>query len=321
MTECTQYEPLIELMLAEEIEPGQLDRLLSHAEDCAGCRQFVDLHYQLQEPALTPELPSEAGFSAMRRTVLRQISEDRKTGTPGLASLSRFFKLLSVPPVRYAAAAALLLVVLFTGVYTGRNTLPLSPAAQPSMLADLRSEAVKNAQLSDVENSDYLYSNVDFREVDENVVAVSFDVTRHIEVARNNDDPMVQEILAQSLMNPAPISSRLNALNQAGKVQDRKVQQALIFAMRNDPDTAVRLRAQSVLISYPSDTELQTAMMAVLGDEESVQMRMRALDYLAVSDLSPARFDTVLDDLRVVDDMPLMIHAASLERRPAGMDP
>ena len=58
MKRCDDYEPLIERMLADEIDDAGRDRLLRHAESCSGCRQFIELHHRL----LGPELEVECGL-------------------------------------------------------------------------------------------------------------------------------------------------------------------------------------------------------------------------------------------------------------------
>ena len=47
MIRCDEFEPLIERLLAEEIDDPDRDRLLAHAQSCGGCRQYVELHHRL----------------------------------------------------------------------------------------------------------------------------------------------------------------------------------------------------------------------------------------------------------------------------------
>ena len=47
---------------------------------------------------------------------------------------------------------------------------------------EINAEAVANRNLSDVEDSPYTYSNVSFRRLNGDQVALGFDVTRHMEV-------------------------------------------------------------------------------------------------------------------------------------------
>jgi len=218
MKQCPDYEPLIEGLLADEIDADDLDRLLDHAGSCAGCRSFVDLHYQLQDPELVSDLPGDREFDLARQAVLTRIRADwAPRGEPFAARLRRFFDGLALRPAWAAATAGLLVVALGLGYVAGRGSgeqlLPLGPGdlvADP-LVRQIVVEARGNHGLEDVEDSPFEYSNVSFRQLGDERVAMSFDVTRHVELARDRDDPLVRELLAQSLINSAPVGTRLNA--------------------------------------------------------------------------------------------------------------
>jgi hypothetical protein len=321
MKGCRAYDDSIERMLAEEIGNAERDRLLAHAQTCAACAEFVDLHYQLRDPALAQELPTDAEFAMARRSVLGRIRAQQTTGEPrALHGLLGFLTTLAGQPAYAAGLAALLVVALALGVLIGRTSgprvldfdSPIRVVADP-MLTQISDVAASNRDLTDVENSPFVYSNVRFREMGGDDLAMSFDVTRHVEVARKKDDPLVKEVVAQALLNPSQVGTRLQAMNYAGKVLDSKVRQALIFSLLNDPTLAVRLHAMNILIKSDPDEELQMAMMAVLTSEESVQMRLLAMDYVAESGLSEERFGDVLDRIERRGDQPLLIRAAKYD--------
>ena len=68
-----------------------------------------------------------------------------------------------------------------------------------------------------------------------------------------------------------------------------------------------------MVIKSDPDEELQMAMMVVLTSEESVQMRLLAMDYVAESGLSEERFGDVLDRIERRGDQPLLIRAAKYD--------
>ena len=57
------------------------------------------------------------------------------------------------------------------------------------------------------------------------------------------------------------------------------------------------------------DPDVQAVMLAILDQEESVQMRLRAIDHLAASSLSPERLRQAIDDLSPTDDRALIVRA------------
>jgi hypothetical protein len=317
MKRCTEFEPLIEGMLSEEITEANRDRLLAHAETCTECRQFVDLHYQLQDPGLGADLPTPGEFASMRHLVMTEI---RTAGAalPFTTSLFESFRGLLMRPAFAGGLAALMLAMLATGYLAGssntRLEIPEDALVMDSLVADMGREAEGNVRLSDVEDSPFVFSNVSFNEAKDDQLALTFDVTRHVEFSRAKDDPLVKEILAQTLVNPTPLGTRLAAIRHVGKMVDPKIEEALIFSMVNDPTLAVRIKAQNLLASYESNSQIEAAFMMVLSGEESVQMRLRAMDYLVASDVSRGSLDDVLDNLQRDADSALLMRAAEFRK-------
>ena len=119
MERCADFESLIERMLADEIDDAERQQLLLHAQSCADCRQFVDLHHDLLDPELQFEPPGDAEFGAMRREVLRKI---RTAARPDETPWDRWLGWLRAPlmqPARAAATAAIALVLIGSGVLLG----------------------------------------------------------------------------------------------------------------------------------------------------------------------------------------------------------
>jgi len=311
MDRCTGYEGLIEKLLAEEIDGDDRERLLAHAERCADCRAYVDLHVRLLGSELDSELPDDRAFAAMRAAVLDRV---RNEGRPRGLSWLRW------PDLRPAAAigtAAVLILALATGLLVGRITGGGRTAVFGGIATDLHQQARQNLELSDVEQAPYRFTNVQLTRDTERRLTLRFDVTRHMELTRPEDDPLVKEILVQSLVNESPVGTRLEALTWAEREIDPKVKQALLVTALNDPSQAVRLKALDVLATEADDPDVQAAMLAILDHEDSVQMRLRAIDHLAASSLSPDRLRQAIDDLSPTDDRALIVRAAryDLDRR------
>ena len=84
--------------------------------------------------------------------------------------------------------------------------------------------------------------------------------------------------------------------------------------MLSDPILAVRIKAQNLLASYAPNAEIQAAFMMVLSGEESVQMRLRAMDYLAASEITSGSLEDVLDNLQRDADSAVLMRAVDLQR-------
>jgi len=164
--------------------------------------------------------------------------------------------------------------------------------------------------LQRVEDSRYSLSNLAFDALDDDRLSLSFDVTRRVEVARRRNDPLVRDLLARALVQPAPMATRLDALSYASGAMDEQVEEALIVALLNDPNVAVRLRALKVLAAQPRNARIRDAFVLLLGVEQAVQLRLEALDYLASAQDGRAELDRVLGRLGQDEDPALLARAA-----------
>lgn len=283
MANCRRYRAALQDLMSSQLADHRAEELFTHLEGCAPCRQLYELHEDLgdAEP-LTVEPPEEA-LAEVRRGVLRTLRAEnaRPRSTPG------FWQLLTARP---AWVLASWIVVALGGALLGRLSVPGAPAspdAEQVLLAQLQAAAASHRQLSDVESSRFLLSDVSWHDLSDEQVAMSFDVSTHLELTLDKDDPLTTELLVQSLVNPAPLGGRLKAISRARDLQDPRIRQALIRAMLHDPDLAVRLEAQARLAEHPANGEVEDAFITVLAHEASVQMRLVAVDYLAERQVSP----------------------------------
>jgi hypothetical protein len=108
------------------------------------------------------------------------------------------------------------------------------------------------------------------------------------------DDPLLTEVLVQSLIEPSGVDTRLMAISITQNVLDPKIKKSLILAMLNDETLAVRMTAQSKLTEISGDSEVNDAFLTVLEWEPSVRMRLVAIDYLTNSSIQPARLEQAI---------------------------
>ncbi|HEY0789396.1 MAG TPA: hypothetical protein VGE86_12185, partial [Thermoanaerobaculia bacterium] len=173
----------------------------------------------------------------------------------------------------------------------------LAAAGNPDIVLarQMQREARRNTGLEDVENSTFRYANVRVEEAGEERVRLSFDVSRHLELTVPKTDPLVTEVLVQSMLDTGSVGAKLEAIDRADNVLDPRVRGALVKAMLTDPNLGVRLEAQKKLAQRPGDPEIADALLAVLENEESVQMRLVAIEYLTRSRVDPQRLEKAVE--------------------------
>jgi hypothetical protein len=194
---------------------------------------------------------------------------------------------LSTPLRLEPAVAALVAGAVFVGgVAAGWAGLERE-GVRERLVREITAEAAANHSLGDVEDSPYTYSNVAFRRLEDDRVALAFDLTTHVDLVEPVRSEVVKEVLAQSLLNPGDTGMRLKALSYATRAMGPKVRDSLIIAMHHDDNLAVRLKALSILAALPADDAIETAVLQSLREDGAVQIRLEALDYLAEQRVDP----------------------------------
>ena len=297
MDECKRIEDGLAALMSGDSSPEEREVVMKHLADCESCAELFAVHVELDEF----ELPAaaEKDLLTVRRDVLRAV----RTGARAKKAPWRD-RLLKWSP-QPAAALALVAVAVALGFLLGRWPSADRQFEQArrddarrvnsseAIAGQLEFAAVRNRRVEESANSPYTFSDLRVRELDEGRVALSFDVATHLELVRDKSDPLVSEILVQALVNPAPVGTRLEAISLVRSMEP-KVRDALIVAMLEDESSAVRLGALEKLVGQPLSAETETAFLTVLEKEESVQMRLLAIDYLAEQRVAPESVESAI---------------------------
>jgi hypothetical protein len=293
MSSCREFEEAIDRLAAGggDSEPG----LAAHLETCSSCREGLHLLQGLQGSLRFAE-PAAEDFAAMRQGVLLRLAGEtagnkRWRGFAGLG----FWR----PAWVVLAASALFVAGLITGTLRPRSpdaAAPLAATAELEALAgQMRRVALDSGIFDGDATSPYQVANVHVEAAPAGQLRLRFDVARHLDLTLAKDDPLVAEVLVQSLLGPSTVGSRLHAIDQAAGLLDPRIKEALVLAMRHDSNLGVQMQAQARLAAAPRDPAIVEAMLDVLANEEAVQMRLVAIDYLAASEVPGGRLERALD--------------------------
>jgi len=293
-TICTTIQKSMDELLASGVDDARTDEVLDHVESCRACAGHFDLLSRLRTGGVVSE-PEEAEFLAMRRSVLREI---RKGESREPALMDRLRALFAQP----ALAAGLAVVMLGAGFVIGTSRIAVRTesvtrvAGADPLVDQIQLVAARNRTFEDVMNAPYGYANVRVSEQPDGRIGLAFDVSRHVDVVIDRNDPLVNEVLVQSMLGDTPVGAKLRAISTSDAMNG-KVREALIRTMLDDGNLGVRLRAQERLVALEGDADVEQAMLTVLRDGESVQMRLVAIDYLTSGKVEPGLVrDAVLDE-------------------------
>jgi hypothetical protein len=292
VNECRRFEEIIESL----DDPQALSTFLGHTRGCETCRSLLATHNDLAATGARAPEPDEAELDLRQEQVLREIKRRRTRR-----------------PLRLAALAASLVVAFLAGALAGGMR---GAPSSPRLVDALHAEAAGNRGLTDVENSPFSYSNVSFRRIAGDRVALDFDVTTHLAVVEPPTSPLVREVLAQSLLSPSSLGERLKAVSLAAGKLEPKLEEAVLFALRRDESVAVRLAALDALAGRVSDAEVQDNLMSALRDDPSVQVRLAALELLVSQRVEHRRIREAIGEREQPGGEALMVRLAELERQP-----
>ncbi len=295
MSECEHYFHQVEQLRQHKLDDESRQQLFAHLAECTDCRGLFDLQNDLAVAGSGYGDPAPGDLAAMRGRVLDEIRRTSPVTAGGGQSWMAGW-------VRPALAAAAVLLLVITGFIGGRQSGTEQPAAPLSLLDSIENVALQNRSLSDVEESPSIFSQVRLREQEGGQVMLAFDVSRHVELTRPQDDPLVREVLVHALLNPSSLDTRLKAIRYASGVVEPKVRQALVFAMLNDPSLPVRQRAMDSLSEGPLDPHTEEALLEVLMHDSSEQMRLKAIELLATYESSPEDFHRTMTSSGALED-------------------
>ncbi len=116
-------------------------------------------------------------------------------------------------------------------------------------------------------------------------VELAFQASRPFRIRGNVDDPRIQRLLAYALINEQNPGVRLRAVNTIGaqsitEGMDLEIQAALIGALKTDSNPAVRQLALSTLAKHPFTSEIKEAVLSVLAYDENAKLRIEAINML-----------------------------------------
>jgi hypothetical protein len=283
MSDCDRFHELIERRLGGDVTAADTAALREHCRGCRDCRRLCAADDQLRDAALAVE-PDALGLAEVRRAVLRQARQ------PGSRAAERFSP--GWRPrwaVACAAAAALLLLGFLAGRRGGPAAVALAGKDAP-VVRGFSKVAQAARQIRDPLDSPFTYANVRFEPGEgSGRLRLGCDVSAHLDLERPLDDPLVAEVVVQTLRNgTSSLGSRLKAMAVASRLADPRVRSALVAVLHEDPSPAVRLEALASLSRGASDPQVRAAVLQALRNESSMQVRLLAVDYLAASGVDRA---------------------------------
>ena len=301
---CKKYQLLIKNSLSGALSPDDQKVLAEHTAVCPECRALLKINSMLGGADFSTPMPGQDEFTRMRADILNKIRQSEKARKIDLAILWQKFRANAWRP---AVAFSLIL-----GFLLGR-IMPTEESSLSERIVDgISLLAAQSKNLFSEDKAGYRYSNVNIKEIDNNQVQMSFDVSTHVDGVWKKQDPLYKEVIAHTLLAPGNAGTRLKAISSMDDLRDPRVKQALILAINNDPSLAVRMAAADQLQHFPKDDDIIKTMKDILQKEESIKMGMVAVDYLTKYNQPSDSLDNVIKTLDKSISKPIKLRREKL---------
>ena len=303
MDNCKKYHELIIKLISTGLDTDEHDVLNTHVKECKNCADFLLVHQNLEKSQQNIPQPDSDEFRIMRQNTLRKIR------LPESSQINSLWDSLRGVFIRIEFAYSLAVLLLIFTIYNYFKPELEINRIPSDFIQQIDYTAQQNQSLSDIKNSPYTYSNIEIKNIDDQQIRLGFNVSTYIELTRDKNDPLVGEILAQSIINSHQTGARLNTISYAEKLIDPKLKETLIYVLLSDPDLAVRLKSLDILTQYANDSQIQEAFLSVLKNEESVQMRLLVVDFLTSNKVDTNLIVKELSTATTRINQPVMVKA------------
>jgi len=262
MSECKNIREQFALLLYGELKFDEEERIDSHLDGCPECRAALGrqkaLHDAVDAAAVTP---SRVLLNRCREELAELLPREKPASSWTLwwHQIGANWKIQFLKPV---GAMALLAVGFFAAKITpGWN---VSGGLGSMDLANFGGAQVRNVA-----------TEPDGR------LRIVFDEKRERTISGSRDDQQIRALLmaaAKEATDPGLRAQTVTIL--VGDANEADVREALAFAMANDENTTVRLKAMEGLERYTNDPMVQNALAHVLLNDPNTGMRTRVIDAL-----------------------------------------
>ncbi len=264
----------IPLLAYDELDEDQKYLLDQHLTVCAECREHLDEIKEIQQAAGSPAEPSDMLLQQARRELRIGLRHGEPQRRSWFADWNWSWL---IPSFRTAVAGTVCLAVgLAVGHFVYRQPSPVDDAGAlitkpvagvlPGSPGNI---SVGNIRFIDANPAD---GSVEF----------TYEATAPVHVRGSVNEPMIQEVLSQALVDAQNPGVRLRAVSMFNtdklKQPDDDVKRALITALKLDENNGVRKQALAALQNFPIDDEIRDAVLFVLNNDSNPAMRIAAID-------------------------------------------
>lgn len=271
--DCRSMEENLPLLIYGELSPHEVASCDEHLAGCAGCRAAREKLEQLQQ-VLAQRQPVEVDPGLL--------TEARMTLDDTIENQQHGWRALwqnGLPILRFQPASgfALALTLILCGFGVGWGLRPhLGGIA--SGTTEVNSAGVAGPDLDNMHISGI--SRVD-PDPQTGGVKIIMDAERRVTLEGSLDDPKIQQVLVYAMKSYDNAGIRRDTLDALRSHADNpNIRRALIYAMQHDPNAGVRLEALGAVCNINSSADVHKALLESLEHDSNPGVRVAAVDAL-----------------------------------------
>jgi hypothetical protein len=280
----SHFRELLHLSVYGELTPDERQILEGHLPECADCRA------ELAELNKMSAMLSERKLIEPDETLLREARRELRVALRlELSRRSVWQKIADLAPQsiqpRYRVAFGGV-AMLGIGLLAGYMIFSKPPGSDLDVLV---SQSENTAEFSEV--GDARIANVRFIDPDasDGEVEFVFEAVKPVRMKGSVNDKQIQRVLTHALLNEQNPGVRLRTVNTIAsqvaltqsvpneQVQDVELVEALIEALKFDPNDGVRKEALKVLIQFPLTKAIRDALLYALVHDKNPGIRVEAI--------------------------------------------
>ena len=280
-----KFREMMELALLKELNDAELEELHKHLIECEDCQYEYDMlnKFYKEIDNLDKKDPDEISLQNARRELRLLLDKEisQRSFFEKMTDAIKNFTFYNYKPV--IAGTSSMVVGLFMGYVffhsSSENNFFATAQLNPN------STRITNVRF---EQPAGINGEVQF----------TFEAVKPVTIKGNINDPKIQMVLAQALLNEKNPGSRYRTVSEfANQTEDKngvvdpKVKSALITTLELDDNPGVRKRALTALLNLPYDQQIKDALLYTLVKDSNSGIRIAAINGLTSAKMEGNKFD------------------------------
>jgi hypothetical protein len=270
---CKEWEENLTIYLYDELPVEPRTALEAHLALCEGCRATLEQTRRLRQ--LLDERPAPEPSPEFLFECRQSLQDALDREELGWPGLLRgWLSVVRWAPASGAVAVVTLLALGFSLGWAMRSRAINVSSGPPGLsTASLLPADFQNMRISGISRVAPDPKTGDVR--------ITLDAERRLTLEGSLDDPRIQQVLVYALRsydNPGIRRDTLDVLRT--RPDNPKVQQALLYALRHDSNAGVRLEALDALQGLAGSPGLRQVLLGTLEHDTNPGVRVAAIDLL-----------------------------------------